>query len=151
MRRLLAVVAFVGATFPAPSRAQLAFPLGSFTSCVKVREGAPAIRSHKVDLGLGSGGFFYPYQGCIVKMPAKLACFSTVMTFSQPGVSATPTPVNQGFYCYKLKCPPTGAPAPSADGKDAFDNHVVALSPRGPQMLCAPAASPSGAFLDSNL
>jgi hypothetical protein len=110
--------------------------------CAKVRDSIPRA-SYTARLGPSAQE---DLVGCIVKLPAKLACQST----SKTGV--TPPPPGGGpigalghakMLCYKVRCPT--APNTFNTVRDQFGIHNLRLGPS--RLLCAPA-SPSGAFLE---
>ena len=75
--------------------------------------------------------------GCVVKLPAKLACIPTFKDLSTPiGVTVQSNPV----LCYSVTCPK------QAFGPwtlvDQFGTHNV--TPKVPKMLCAPACEAAG-------
>jgi hypothetical protein len=132
-------------------RAQIAFPFGDHLACVKIKDVGEPKGSYAVDLLLGGGNLGFPYQGCIVKTPARVACFSAIRTFISPAPAFSgPAPTNSGFFCYRAKCPkPAVAPLPI--GVDPFGPHPSpTAAPSGPTLICGPALSPSGAFLDDS-
>jgi hypothetical protein len=137
-------------SLPSAVRAQIALPLGDHLACVKIKDTGSPKRSYSVDLLLGGGQFGFPYTGCLVKTPARMACFSAIRTFTNPSIAFSgPTTTNSGFFCYKAKCP-KNVVAPLPTGKDPFGPHAGATAaPSGPTMICGPALSPSGAFLDA--
>lgn len=148
--RAVAALSCLSLMHPPAGHAQIAFPLGDHLACVKIKDTTQRRGSYSVDLLLGGGDVGYPYPGCVVKTPAKLACFSAIRTFMSPSpVYAGHGLTNAGFFCYRAKCP-KNVIAPLPTGKDPFGQHViVAAAPAGPSIVCAAALSPSGAFLDA--
>ena len=79
-------------------------------------------------------------RGCVVKLPAKMACFPATksnVTPTPPGGGATGTP--NAFLCYKVKCPK--ATLPTLAGEDQFGSRTV--TPSAAKLLCAPLAGPT--------
>ena len=77
---------------------------------------------------------------CVVKLPAKMACFPTTksnVTPTPPGGGATGTP--NAFFCYKVKCPKTTLP--TLAGEDQFGSRTV--TPSAAKLVCAPVAGPT--------
>jgi hypothetical protein len=77
--------------------------------------------------------------GCLIKVPAKLACVpatKTNVTPTPPGGGGTGTP--NSFFCYKVKCPKVVLP--TLPGEDQFGNRTV--TPSTAKLLCAPLAGP---------
>ena len=75
--------------------------------------------------------------GCLIKVPAKLACVpasKTNVTPPPPGTGGTGTP--NTFGCYKVKCPKGTLPPLTL--RDQFGSRVV--TPSVSKMLCAPSA-----------
>jgi hypothetical protein len=110
--------------------------------CAKVRDSVPRT-SYSARLGPSAQD---DLVGCVIKLPARLACQSTSKT------AVTPPPPGGGpvgglshakMLCYKVKCP--AAPNSFSTARDQFGIHTIALGPS--RLLCAPA-SPSGAFLE---
>jgi len=80
-----------------------------------------------------------PGPGCVIKMPAKLACVPSTKTNVQPpppGGGGTGTP--NSFFCYKVKCPK--AVLPPLPGADQFGSRTV--TPGAAKLLCAPVQGP---------
>src|SRR5215472_16072999 len=119
----------------------------SHIACVKVSDAA-AKAIYTADIGSPFGGS----TGCVIKVPAKVLCYSAVKQ------NVTPTPpgggpsddlgVNRKFLCYKAKCPNFLVGTLPASVTDQFGVHPLSGKPtKAFKMFCAPA-SPSGAFLD---
>src|SRR5262245_3073273 len=76
--------------------------------------------------------------GCLVKVPAKLACVPATKTNVAPappggGPSGTPN----AFLCYAVKCPKSAFP--QLPVQDQFGSRT--LTPRKASLLCAPATA----------
>ena len=79
-------------------------------------------------------------HGCVVKVPAKMACFPATKSNvapAPPGGGGTGTP--NAFLCYKVKCPKTTLP--TLAGEDQFGNRTV--TPTAAKLVCAPLAGPA--------
>jgi hypothetical protein len=84
--------------------------------------------------------------GCIIKVPATMACVPATKTNVQPmppGGGGTGTP--NSFFCYKVKCPK--ATLPTLAGADQFGSRTV--TPKTTSLLCAPLAGPTLRFVDN--
>lgn len=126
----VAVCAAIGAE-PLPARAQ---PVADHLACHKIKDPLPK-GTYTADLdGLTAE------PGCVIKVPAKLACVPSTKT------NVTPTPPGGGavgvpntYLCYTVKCP-KGA-ASSLAVQDQFGSRTVDAKPT--KILCAPAAIPT--------
>ena len=116
-------------TYAASAQAQVPDHL----KCYKVRD-PQARKAYTADLG---GLVAEP--GCIIKVPAVLACVPATKSNvnpTPPGGGATGTP--NAFGCYKVKCPKaTLRTIPLAD---QFGSRNVV--PTTAKLLCAPAPAP---------
>ena len=142
-RRLVpgALLAVVLAGGIGVGRAQVMLPTDHLV-CAKLRDSVPRA-SYTVRLGPSLQD---DLVGCVVKLPAKLACQSTsksAVTPPPPGGGPTGSLNRSKFLCYKLKCPTAANDFHTA--KDQFGIHDIVLGTS--KLLCAPA-SPGGAFLD---
>ena len=111
--------------------------------CAKLRDSIPRAK-YMARLGPSSQD---DLVGCVIKLPAKLACQSTsksAVTPPPPGGGPTGSLNRAKFLCYKVRCP--AAPNQFQTAKDQFGIHNVVLGTS--KLLCAPA-SPSGAFLET--
>jgi hypothetical protein len=102
--------------------------------CYKVKDPQPKA-SYTADLG---GLIAEP--GCLIKVPATMACVPATKTNVQPpppGGGATGEP--NAFGCYKVKCPK--AVLPLLQLNDQFGSRNV--EPVMAKLICAPAASPT--------
>jgi len=109
--------------------------------CAKVRDSVPRA-SYTARLGPSAQD---DLVGCVIKLPAKLACQSTTKTdvTPPPPGGGPPGPLGHGkMLCYKVRCP--AAPSHFGTTTDQFGIHHLSLGPS--RLLCTPA-SPSGAFL----
>jgi len=127
MRRLVAVVAvFVSV---AGARAQ-----SDHLECFKVTGTQPKAK-YTADI---DGVVLAP--GCIVKVPAAMACVPATKTIIgppfPPGGGGTGTP--NGFLCYKVKCPKVALP--TITGTDQFGSRPVTLT--AAKLVCAPLVGP---------
>ena len=125
-----------------PTAAQVVL-LRDHIVCAKVRDSVPRAK-YTARLGPSLQD---DLVGCVIKLPAKLACQSTSKTaVTPPPPGGGPTAaLNHGkFLCYKVKCP--AAPNAFRTAQDQFGIHNVTLG--ASKLLCAPA-SPSGAFLET--
>jgi hypothetical protein len=99
--------------------------------CYKVKD--PETRAtYTADLG-----GLTPGVGCVIRVPAKLACVPITKT------NVAPTPPDEGgtgtsnpFFCYKVKC--SGATPVPIPGEDQFGSRTVTASVT--KLLCAPLA-----------
>jgi len=116
-------------------------------ACVKVSDGA-AKATYTADIGSPFGGS----TGCVIKVPAKVLCYSAVKQNVTPpppgGGPSNDLGVTRKFLCYKAKCPNFLVGSLPASVTDQFGVHPISGKPtKAFKMFCAPA-SPSGAFLD---
>ena len=107
-------------------------------ACSKVKD--PAGRAaYSVDL-LPHVAPFPPESGCVVRVPAKLLCVSTVKSNVTPvppgGPAGLPLPAEL-LVCYKLKCPKATLSVPVTD---QFGSRT--LTAKAPSIICAPANVP---------
>jgi hypothetical protein len=98
--------------------------------CFRVKDPQPKVR-YTADVGGLSAG-----PGCLIRVPAKLACVPATKTNVNPappggGPSATATAV----LCYAVKCEPSAVPELGL--QDQFGSRVLQL--RKASLLCAPA------------
>jgi hypothetical protein len=128
-RALLGSISILSLTCVAPGGAQTADHL----KCFKVKD--PQMKAlYTADLsGLTAD------SGCVIKVPAQMACVPSSKTNVQP----TPpggggTGSTNGFFCYKAKCPKVVLPVLA--GSDQFGDRTV--TPRVAKLLCAPMAGP---------
>src|SRR6266404_2148226 len=95
-------------------------PVPDHLKCYKIKD-PQAKTTYTADLG---GLVAEP--GCLIKLPAKLACVPSTKTITSspqpPGGGGTGTP--NSFFCYKVKCPK--ASLPSLSGADQFGSRAVA-------------------------
>lgn len=128
MRTLLAIGAPIALlALPAMGGAQ---PMTDHLRCYKVKDPAPKA-AYTADLG-----GLAPDPGCMVRVPAVMACVPATKTNVQPpppGGGGTGTP--NTFGCYKVKCP-KGTPPP-LQLNDQFGSRTVV--PSSSKMLCAPS------------
>src|SRR6185503_16046511 len=124
MRRLVAVLVVALSVVGAHAQTD-------HLECYKVRD-PQARATYTADL---DGLSLEP--GCLIKVPAKLACVPATKT------NVTPTPPEAGgtgtpntFFCYKAKCP--RAALPTLAGADQFGNRTV--TPSVAKLVCAPLA-----------
>jgi hypothetical protein len=133
--RFVLVVSACAWLSSAASVANAGFVANHFT-CHKVKDDlAKGTATKNLDENTPSG--MVSNTGCVVKLPAKLACIPTFKDLSgPPGVSIQSNPV----LCYAVKCPKQDF-GPWAV-TDQFGSHN--LTPKGPKMLCAPACEDTG-------
>ena len=114
-------------------------PVADHLHCYRVKDPQTKL-SYLADLG---GLVAEP--GCLIRVPAQMACVPAVQT------NATPTPPGTGavgtpneVFCYKVKCP--RATLPTLAGADEFGSRTV--TPTVTKLVCAPAV-PSPRFVDN--
>jgi hypothetical protein len=130
MGRIASAIVAVSLTLAATASAQIADHL----ECYKVRD-PQAKTSYTADLG---GLVAEP--GCLIRVPAKMACVPSTKTNVQPtppGTGGSGTP--NAFGCYKIKCPKSALPAVALN--DQFGSRSV--TPITPKLLCAPVTPPT--------
>jgi hypothetical protein len=130
MERIASAIVVVSITLAATASAQIADHL----ECYKVRD-PQAKTSYTADLG---GLVAEP--GCLIRVPAKMACVPSTKTNVQPtppGTGGSGTP--NAFGCYKIKCPKSALPAVALN--DQFGSRSV--TPITPKLLCAPVTPPT--------
>ena len=105
-------------------------PVADHLQCYKVKDPAPKA-AYTADLGGLTAA-----PGCMIKVPAVMACVPTTKTNVQPappGGGGTGTP--NTFGCYKVKCPK--AALPPIQLNDQFGSRMVV--PSASKVLCAPS------------
>jgi hypothetical protein len=126
---VLAVLAALSLSDPGRSLAQVPDHL----KCYKVKD-PQARKTYTADLG-----GLVPEPGCVIKVPAKLACVPATKTNVQPvppGGGGTGSP--GAVLCYKIRCRP--GPFPALVANDQFGSRTVSVV--AAKMLCAPLEQP---------
>jgi len=111
-------------------------PTPDHLKCYKIKDPQPKT-IYMADLaGLA------PEPGCLIKVPAKLACVPTTKTNvmpAPPGGGGTGIP--NTFLCYAVKCPKSATALPGLNVQDQFGIRTV--QPSTPKILCAPGVNPN--------
>lgn len=122
------------------SGAQAAFVGNDHIKCYKVKDPAG---KQKLTVNLLTGNFNPPFASatnCILKTPAKMLCNPVTKTGLTPqapndGIGSGTT-LQNGFACYKVKCPKT---APFTTGiNDQFGNRSGVIV-KGANLVCISA------------
>jgi hypothetical protein len=116
------------------SAAVMAQPTSDHLKCFKVKD-PQAKATYVADLdGLAAEA------GCMIKVPALLACVPSRKTNVSPVPPGAPGAVAQALGCYKVKCP-KGATLPALPLGDEFGSRIV--TPVKSRLLCAPMTAPA--------
>ena len=134
--RLLLVVPACAWLASAASVANAGILIANHFTCHKLKDELAKVTATR-SLGEDTPSGLVSDTGCVVKLPAKLACIPTFKDLSAPqGVAFQSNPV----LCYAVKCPKLAFGPWTLT--DQFGTHNV--SPSVPKILCAPACEATG-------
>lgn len=116
----------------------LAAPLnfGDHLDCHKVKNDPAGRGKFSIDLTTNQFGL---EEGCIVKMPAKIACMPSKKENVQPpppGAPAGPNLIFTAYVCYKVKCPKRETDIALRDQLGGLRTLTLGEA----KLVCAPAA-----------